>query len=132
MASDSAVSAAQIRSTLNWSHAVLTPPGCHVDYDISAQCTVETVTTWFALAASDRLVVQSYVSSDETTSNSPRTVLLASSSFARYAMLYSLSPETVSFAPRCAAGKGSYPPDEVARVSRLAQGNWVCTGGAIY
>ena len=136
IASDSTESAAQIATNIHWPNTVVSPPGCHIDYDPTPQCAVQTIAAWFALAVSDYQVVQSY--SDAGTR-------YASSSFARYAMIYGLRPEAVFFPAACAANgsdghggregivKGYYSNEkEINRVSRMPQGNWVCTGGPIY
>eukprot|EP01036_Dinobryon_divergens_P025845 gene25845-34433_t len=133
IASDSSDSASQVNDTLSWPTTFISPPGCHVDYDPTPQCAVQTILTWFALASSDYHVFQSYAEGGTR---------FASSSFARYAMIYSLRPENVFFPAACPQSRDTNPgttllgyyanESEVTRVSRLPQGNWVCTGGPIY
>ena len=132
IASDSSDSATEVKDTLAWPTTFISPPGCHVDYDPTPQCAVQTISAWFALASSDYHVFQSY---------SEGNTRFASSSFARYAMIYSLRPENVFFPAACPRMDDNYPgklvgyyanESEIQRVSRLPQGNWVCTGGPIY
>ncbi len=112
IASDNSASAEQIRDTLGHSNTFLAPSGCHIDYDPSPACSHTTLLYWFVLTMNDHSVYQSYLDGDSG-------VALPSSSFSRYAGSQQCS------APHAGAAWN-------ATVSRLPQGNWVCTGGKIY
>ncbi len=140
IASDSPESAAQISATLAHPHTVIAPPGCHIDFDPSAQCSRDTLLHWFALTLSDVSVLQSFVDTESGRE-------LAASSFSRYAMIYGLrGADSLVYASQ-SCGKqtgqsGVISGERSGRtttdinhtrwdnaVSRTAQGNWVCTGG---
>eukprot|EP01034_Spumella_vulgaris_P025362 gene25362-31812_t len=84
IASDSPESAAQISATLAHPHTVIAPPGCHIDFDPSAQCSRDTLLHWFALTLSDFSVFQSFVDGDSG-------MELAASSFSRLYAVFNMS-----------------------------------------
>lgn len=164
IASDSNEASLQIKSTItqylkasSMHHVktIMTPPGCHVDYNHTTKCIKVTILYWFALAVSDDYVLQSY---NYTTENNEVTnISLASSSFSRYAMIYGLQnyrkvhyydTANIKVPPLMIQGdvcksdqteKSRHRDNLNSRyseldkvVSKLPQGNWVCTGGLIY
>eukprot|EP01040_Poterioochromonas_malhamensis_P007182 gene7182-7753_t len=131
--SDSMESSYQIHETLNHSinQTIIASNGCHFDYNPSSDCIVQTIVSWFLLSMNNRTIVQSYYSEENK-------VYLPSSSFARYAMIYSLQPNSFDVGDSCYNSRRSsdrkekfesISPYSYANTSLLPQGNWVCMGG---
>lgn len=127
IASDYAPSSQQINRTLNWPYSITPPQGCHVDLQSSDKCTLQTSVHWMLLALSDHIVMQSmqFVESHLKSPYTDTEVDIASlesppiSAFSRFAALYSLSPNVISFGSHC-------DPVNQVKLSRQTQGNWVC------
>ena len=125
------------------SRTIISSKGCHLDYNPNHDCMIQTFVSWFLLTLNNRTIVQSYFLDENQ-------IYLPSSSFARYAMMYSLVPETFDFGDHC------YLQEELQKIqnnnnnthhdhkkvyqspflnpanTRVKQGNWVCVGKDIY
>lgn len=88
--------------------AIVAPSGCHMEFDHSKECHFFTITQWFLLSLSDVLVTQTLPNS------------AATSSFSRYAGIYSLNPNVFRNGRDC-----DNVPEDVP-LSRQPQSNWFC------
>jgi hypothetical protein len=127
IASDYPPSSQQINQTVNWPLAITPPQGCHVDLQSSDKCTLQTSVHWMLLALSDHIVMQS-MEVGEAHHKSPYSDTVKEgaslesppiSAFSRFAALYSLSPNVITFGSHC-------DPVNQAKLSHQTQGNWVC------
>jgi len=108
IASDNAASSQQINSTANLPMSVVSPKGCHVEFDPSYDCSKLTTSYWLVLAASDVIVTQT----DHT--GSPI------SAFSRYAAVYGLKGDSLRDSRDCGNIRAFY------NISRRWTGNWFC------
>ena len=112
--SDNPHSAAQMQSLMGSDspslniRTVVAPSGCHMEFDHSKECHFFTVTQWFLLSLSNVLVTQTLPNS------------AATSSFSRYAGIYSLNPDVFRNGRDC-----DNVPEDVP-MSRQPQSNWFC------
>ena len=112
--SDNQHSAAQMQSLMGSDspslniRTVVAPSGCHMEFDHSKECHFFTVTQWFLLSLSNVLVTQTLPNS------------AATSSFSRYAGIYSLNPDVFRNGRDC-----DNVPEDVP-MSRQPQSNWFC------
>jgi hypothetical protein len=139
ISSDSMDSSHQIYETIgkkDSSRTIISSKGCHLDYNPSHDCIVQTFVSWFLLSMNNRTIVQSYYHKE-------KDLYLPSSSFSRYAMMYSLNSESFDFGDRCylkeqldkigSQGKDYFQsPFLEVENTRIPQGNWVCVGKNIY
>ena len=129
ISSDSLVSAAQINETMT--HTTTTtskssislydtvdsskiavgvfPKGCHIQFDKSFECFLETTTQWFLLSFSNAIITQSEINQTP------------SSAYSRYAGIYGLHKDVIKDGKLCT---NTMPQFEL---SRSKQGNWVRT-----
>jgi hypothetical protein len=88
--------------------ALVSPPGCHVDLQSSAACTLTTTVYWLILALSDVIVAQAETSSDAVTS-----------AFSRFALIYGLKRDAYRDARTCHA-------PAIWEMAQRQAGNWFC------
>lgn len=107
IASDNPASAAQMNSTASWPHTFISPKGCHVELNPSADCTIETTAYWILLAGSDLIVTQTERG-------------LPISAFSRYAAVYGLKGDSLRDAANCSVVQPFF------EMSHKWAGNWFC------
>jgi hypothetical protein len=110
IASDNSISSNQILQVTNYSHSLLSPAGCHVEWDRSWECFSLTVRYWFMMSISKHIVTQQI--SEGT--------LIPTSSFSRYAGIYGLKNNPFRIGKHCkmiVQNKES---------SRVHHNNWYC------
>jgi hypothetical protein len=108
--SDNDAASAQMNQTSSYPYSFLTPQGCHIELDPSAECHVFTVTYWMMLALSHHLIVQRI----------DPNLLAPASSFSRYAGMYGLYHNPFRTAKEC-----DRPIDNMI-LSRTQHGSWFC------
>jgi hypothetical protein len=127
IASDYPPSSKQINATMSWPLSITPPQGCHVDLQSSDRCTMITSIHWIMLALSDHIVMQS-MEVGAAHHKSPYSDTIKGevhlepppiSAFSRFAALYSLSPNVITFGTHCESINQT-------RLSHQTQGNWVC------
>lgn len=124
IASNSDNAAQQIASTASWSLTAMTVAGCQMDRDRSKECARYSLLTWFAMASSDKFILQSHLDP-----NVGEPWLL--SSFSRTAAWYSLrSSQDIILAENCT--RWGSRMSAKTKLGRLSQGNWLCGIGDIY
>ena len=130
IASDNEGSIRQMNSSLEW-HNTFVPSSasCHVDLDKSGSCSLSTLLSWFTLAISDHIILQSIDESKTyfVQKTIPEGTLTAASAFSRYAAIYSLTPSLggLRFARNCTVIDSS-------KFGYITQGNWVCKSKIFY
>ena len=130
IASDNEGSVRQMNSSLGW-HNTFVPSSasCHVDLDKSGSCSLSTLLSWFTLAISDHIILQSIDESKTyfVQKTIPEGTLTAASAFSRYAAIYSLTPSLggLRFARNCTVIDSS-------KFGYITQGNWVCKSKIFY
>lgn len=108
IASDNPSSAAQMNETCGWPMTYISPKGCHVEMDKSADCNLATTTYWLILALSDIIVHQSDLVGSPI------------SAFSRYAAVFGLHKDSYRDAKNCSR---VVPFEEM---SHKWMGNWFC------
>jgi hypothetical protein len=107
IASDNPGGAKQINETLLWPNTLLSPSGCHVDWDSSYECLRLTAVFWFIMANSDVIV-------------SPGVHGITNSGFSRYAAVYGLKKDSLRDPKQC---------DNILTrhdLSHIQHNNWMC------
>lgn len=108
IASDNPASANQMNATCGWPLTYISPKGCHVEMDKSADCNLATTAYWLLLAVSDIIVHQS----DQV--GSPI------SAFSRFAAVYGLKGDSLRDAKNCSRVV------PFAEMGHKWMGNWFC------
>jgi hypothetical protein len=127
LASDNAMSAQQINSSVSWPKTIMPNGACHVDMGASA-CTSLTLLHWFALSLSETIITQALVAEvSGSIYHDPQVGTVDNplergpiSAFSRYAAIYGLSMHRVRFGRGCLTINAT-------RLSHQTSGNWVCT-----
>lgn len=107
IASDNPASASQMNTTAAWPLTYVSPKGCHVEMNPSADCTTETTAYWLLLAGSDLIVTQ-------TEGGMPV------SAFSRYAAVYGLKGDSLRDAANCSRVTPFFD------IGHRWNGNWFC------
>ncbi len=102
-----------MNQTVGHSNTLISPKGCHVDFDPSFECLKLTLIDWFMLSMSDVIVSQT-IPGDR---NQSRGV---SSSFSRYAGMYGLQNDVYRDSRNCGTIVTSN------EYSRMDISNWFC------
>ncbi len=110
-ASDNELSSKQIEDVIHYSHTLVSPTGCHVEWDHSPLCLSLTLTYWFMLSMSRYLSVQ--IIDD--------TLPAPASSFSRYAGMYGLYNNPFRSGKHCTSDF-----IDTRNLSRIQHNNWFC------
>ena len=134
IASDNSGAIEQMNQSLSSSYNnnniyVPSSASCHFDLDKSGSCSSSTLISWFTLAISDKIILQSIDESDTYYIKGiyKKDTFTAASAFSRYAGIYSLSASDggLYFAKNCTALNTS-------TLSYITEGNWVCRSNIFY
>ena len=132
IASDNSGAIEQMNQSLSSSFNNIYVPSsasCHFDLDKSGSCSSSTLISWFTLAISDKIILQSIDESDTYYIKGiyKKDTFTAASAFSRYAGIYSLSASDggLYFAKNCTALNTS-------TLSYITEGNWVCRSNIFY
>lgn len=109
--SDNVIAGEQTRNYTAHPWALVSPQGCHIELDHSAECFVLTTVYWFMLALSDKIVTQTF-----------GTWSAPTSSFSRYAGMYGLYTDR----PYHSGRHCELEETAMTKLSRVEQGNWIC------
>lgn len=125
IASDNEGSVHQMNQSLAWDHTYIPKSAsCHVDLDKSGECSLSTLASWFTLAISDEIILQSIDESGTYFIGDlvKKGTFTAASAFSRYAAIYSLTPSDggIHFAKGCSTVNST-------AFGYITQGNWMCT-----
>jgi hypothetical protein len=125
IASDNEGSVNQMNQSLAWEYTYIPKSAsCHVDLDKSGECSLSTLASWFMLAISDDIVLQSIDESGTYFIGNllSKGTFTAASAFSRYAAIYSLTPSNggLHFAKGCSTVNST-------SFGYITQGNWMCT-----
>lgn len=110
ISSDNIETAKQMTSLLDYKHILLAPKGCHLELDASAACNLETLALWFIMAQSRMIITQT----NEDQHRAP------SSSFSRYAGIYSLHERSFRDGKHC---NETFNPHFIGKIQHS---NWFC------
>lgn len=83
VSSDNTKASEQMNRTVGHPYSYFAPQGCHIELDASFECHLFTVSNWFVLALSDRIITQTLL-----TNESPKPG--PTSAYSRYAGVYGL------------------------------------------
>jgi hypothetical protein len=108
---DNLMAELQMKQYTNHYPTLISPQGCHIELDESTECYELTSVYWFLLSLSDLLITQTFHEKNAPTS-----------SFSRYAGIYSLFPDSPFRSGRY-CGDTVYSTKDL---SRIEQGNWYC------
>eukprot|EP01039_Chlorochromonas_danica_P000876 gene876-956_t len=110
--SDNLIASEQMWNISEHAWSVVSPQGCHIEFDGSKECFQVTSVYWFMLALSQKIISQTF----NTPINAP------TSSFSRYAAIYGLWSEWPLHSGRYCEDKET----SMTALSRVDQGNWRC------
>ena len=108
IASDNLESSTQISELTKYNYSFVSPNGCHVDYDQSFKCLLQTAEVWLTMSLSDVIVVQT------ANGGTPFSAL------SRFAGIYGLNGDVFRDILHC---------DKVLsrkQISHITNGNWYC------
>lgn len=107
IASDNLGSSTQMNEVLNWPNTLISPSGCHIDYNSTFECIKLTTVYWFIMSLSDVII-------------SPTQYKVVRSGFPRSAAIYGLKKNVLRDPTDC----NNIISNDI--YSHIHQGNWFC------